>query len=165
MRARGAWPPGAKLGFLLLPLCLSLPLPVWTEVKCIMILDLHGSGTTATGFPKVEDFDDRNQANMKFMRQVVIEVLGPVYVLNAPWVAVKAFNWFKALVPERFSQKLMLLDGDGTSDQDSLQHIGANGTILQFVFEIAPVSWSMVHELHGLLLLLRISWSWCPSRS
>ena len=91
-----------------------------------MILDLHGSGTTATGFPKVEEFDDRNQANMKFMRQIVIEVLGPVYVLNAPWVAVQAFNWFKALVPERFSQKLMLLDGDGTSDQDSWRHPGAN---------------------------------------
>ena len=52
------------------------------------------------------------------MRQIAIEVFGPAYVLNAPWVAVKAFNWFKALVPERFSQKLVLLDGDGTSNPD-----------------------------------------------
>ena len=44
--------------------------------------------------------------------------------MNAPWVAVKAFNWFQSLVPERFSRKLVLLDGDGTADPDFLDLVG-----------------------------------------
>ncbi|CAJ1374230.1 unnamed protein product [Effrenium voratum] len=92
--------------------------------KCVTILDLHGSGIGTTGVPKVESFDEPNQKNMKFMRQIVIDILGPVYVLNAPWVAVKAFNWFKSLVPERFSRKVILLDGDGTYDDDFVEMVG-----------------------------------------
>ena len=93
-------------------------------VKCIAIVDLQGSGIGTTGVPKVEEFDEPNQKNVAFMRQMIIDILGPVYVLNAPWVAVKAFNWFKSLVPERFSRKLILLDGDGTLDLDFLDLVG-----------------------------------------
>ena len=92
--------------------------------KCIAIVDLQGSGIGTTGVPKVEAFDEPNQKNVAFMRQIIIDILGPVYVLNAPWVAVKAFNWFKSLVPERFSRKLVLLDGDGTADPDFLELVG-----------------------------------------
>lgn len=92
--------------------------------KCITILDLQGSGIGATGIPKVEEFDEPNQKNVKFMREILIDILGPIYVLNAPWVAVKAFNWFKTLVPARFSRKLVLLDGDGASDLDFVELVG-----------------------------------------
>ena len=72
----------------------------------------------------MESFDDPNQKNVAFMREIIIDILGPVYVLNAPWVAVKAFNWFQSLVPERFSRKLVLLDGDGTADPDFMDLVG-----------------------------------------
>ena len=92
--------------------------------KCITVVDLLGSGVGTTGAPRVEEFDEPNQKNVNFMRQIVIDILGPVYVLNAPWVAVKAFNWFKSLVPERFSRKLVLLDGDGLGDEDFVDLVG-----------------------------------------
>ena len=130
-------------------------------VKCIAIVDLQGSGIGTTGVPKVESFDDPNQKNVAFMREIIIDILGPVYVLNAPWVAVKAFNWFQTLVPERFSRKLVLLDGDGTGDPDFLELVGESQLKHLLATRVGLLSGEAVpqttpvtlwfHQLHGWL--------------
>jgi len=94
-------------------------------VKVYALLDLEGSGASSTGLPSAPAFDALHAAHVgPFMQEMCAEVLAPSYVLNAPWLMVKAFNWFSALVPERLSRKLKLLDGDGSDDAEFLALVG-----------------------------------------
>lgn len=94
-------------------------------VRCISIFDLEDSGVGIKGMPGLPDFDERqNRDVFEFMQNICAEILGSNYVLNAPWVMVKAYNWFSNFVPEKLSQKLRIMDGDGSRNSAFLNDIG-----------------------------------------
>lgn len=103
-------------------------------VRCISIFDLEDSGLGLQGLPSVPDFDEpQNRDVFEFMQNICAEILGTNYVLNAPWVLVKAYNWFRNFVPERLSRKLKLLDGDGRSDPEFLRAVGGEAQLKQLL--------------------------------
>lgn len=94
-------------------------------VKVVPVFDVEGSGITTSGMPSLPAFDDPHNRDLnEFAKQVMIEILGPCYVLNAPWMMVRGFNWFRALIPEKLARKLTLLDGDGSCDSAFVELVG-----------------------------------------
>jgi len=103
-------------------------------VRCISIFDLEDSGIGLKGLPSVPDFDERQSRDVfEFMQNICAEILGHNYVLNAPWVMVKAYNWFRNFVPEKLSRKLQLMDGDGRSDPEFLRSVGSEAQLKQLL--------------------------------
>eukprot|EP00416_Gambierdiscus_australes_P014468 CAMPEP_0171126028 /NCGR_PEP_ID=MMETSP0766_2-20121228/112494_1 /TAXON_ID=439317 /ORGANISM="Gambierdiscus australes, Strain CAWD 149" /LENGTH=510 /DNA_ID=CAMNT_0011589033 /DNA_START=1 /DNA_END=1533 /DNA_ORIENTATION=+ len=53
--------------------------------------------------------------------------------MNAPWLAVKAYNCLKMFVPEKITKKMHLIDGDGLTDPNFVKAVGGETQLRQLV--------------------------------
>jgi len=103
-------------------------------VRFIQIVDLEGSGVGVSGLPKVPEFDVRQSLEIEpILYEVCVDQMRFTYVVNAPWLSVKAYNFWKMLVPERISRKVHLLNGDGRGDRDFVKLVGGEAQLHQLL--------------------------------
>lgn len=91
-------------------------------VRVINIWDLEGSSMTSLRHPEWNEKHSRDVS--AFMETICIEMAGPQYVVNAPWLLVRLFNLFSTFLPEKFTRKFQIMSSDGTSYPDFYELIG-----------------------------------------
>mmetsp|Transcript_44991 Transcript_44991/g.101241 ORF Transcript_44991/g.101241 Transcript_44991/m.101241 type:complete len:774 (-) Transcript_44991:75-2396(-) len=101
-------------------------------VRFMTIMDVEGSGIGITGMPSVPEFDVRHKLEAEpFAADIAAEILAANYVVSAPWLTVKAFTWFRALVPEKMTKKMHMLEGDGLWDPEFMELAGGQAQAQQ----------------------------------
>jgi len=100
-------------------------------VKCINIFDLCDCSITGLRDP---EFDMKHQRDVfNFLKSICIEINGPQYVLNGPWILVRIFRIVAGLLPKNFLNKIHIMDGDGSSDPAFVEVVGGEAQLQQLL--------------------------------
>lgn len=100
-------------------------------VRCICIYDLSGQSLSSLRMPEFMKPHSRDVS--MFQQHISIETLGRQYVINAPWLMAKMFHLFSSLLPSAFTQKLCMLESDGSGDADFLTAVGGRVQLKQLI--------------------------------
>lgn len=100
-------------------------------VRLVNLWDLNGFTLTSLKMPA---FNQRHQNDVsKFMQSITIEVLGPQYVLNAPWILYKTINLFFNFLPVEFTNKFTVFNTDGLGETNFVEVVGGKTQLQQLL--------------------------------
>lgn len=100
-------------------------------VRVVTIIDV--AECTLGMFNCMKFHRDHSRDLGSFQESVAAEIFGQVVVLNAPWVLKKLVAGLMHFLPERFRQKLKLVNGDGTDDPDFIRLVGGDAQLRQLL--------------------------------